>query len=87
MSLQDLVAVRIVKVPSAEPGNKGNCARCGIRLIGTGHSYWEEVVGCTQRRAAGGSNHVADRQPTGRFLCEGCMMLQKSSEPETPAML
>lgn len=86
LHLQHLVAVRIVKIPTGQPQGKPVCANCGTKVMGEGRPYWEEIVGWTQRRAQGGANHVADRTPTGRFLCEPCMHLQRSPVAEQRGM-
>src|SRR4051794_17169470 len=81
--LAHFVAVRVVKIPSRAPDQRpGSCSNCNRQAVGTGHPYWEEVVGWTQRRAQGGANHVADRKPTGRIMCEACMHLERSPVAE-----
>lgn len=34
---------------------------------------WAEVRGFDQRRRGGGTNAIALREPTGRYLCDDCM--------------
>jgi hypothetical protein len=61
------------------------CVDCGIQV--QPRDGWTEITGFERQRAQGGTNYVADRQPTGRFLCEPCMVLRRSGIPKEQGRL
>lgn len=52
------------------------CERCGNDV--NDKTAWHEVKGYEQARAAGGTNHVKQRQRTGKVVCHACMTLAQS---------
>lgn len=54
------------------------CKDCGRDVNPQSANVWSEVRGWEQKRAAGGTNAVALREPTGRWMCGDCMRKQKS---------
>jgi len=52
---------------------KAYCSECGEEISNPDDRAWQEVTGWEKRRAQGGTNHVALRRPTGKFMCTHCM--------------
>lgn len=50
-----------------------NCMDCGKPDL-RWRSAWREVRGFDKARSQGGTNAVKLREPTGRVLCESCMV-------------
>ena len=51
---------------------------------------FEEILGYRKMRTAGGTNHVRAIEPTGRWICGGCLGEQEISakaQAKTEAML
>lgn len=48
-----------------------NCGGCGAGV--NPYQAWQRVTGYEKRRAGGGTNHVALRQPEQAWLCDSCM--------------
>lgn len=55
------------------------CVKCENE-IPRGAEMWREVTGWEQRRTQGGTNHIAKRVPTGKFMCSPCMHIERAPQ-------
>lgn len=65
-----------------------HCEKCGRSIDDRNETPWLEVIGWERHRDQGGTNHIADRQQTGRARCFGCMnKIQKGLSPGQTVLL
>lgn len=64
--------------PSIPAYKAFRCSVCEKEYDGRTVSEWREVVGWEQKRVQGGTNHIAEREQTGRSMCNPCMILRQS---------
>jgi hypothetical protein len=48
------------------------CVECGEPVDYRRPGVAREVIGWAQNRTGGGTNHVIEQRPTGRWLCRMC---------------
>lgn len=51
------------------------CIKCNRVLNEQTETVWNKVTGWEKKRAGGGTNHLALRQPQDDVMCNGCMNL------------
>lgn len=51
------------------------CDQCGRTMDERIETIWQLVEGWEKKRAQGGTNHLAMRNPKEKFRCNGCMQL------------
>jgi hypothetical protein len=52
-----------------------NCSKCGRPINEHIETVWQKVIGWEKKRDAGGTNHIALREPQPEVMCAGCMQL------------